>query len=218
MPSSSEFDGQCYLSRYPDLRVNWMFRLTSGGWGYSSKGDHPGREQYRISTVPLKHWQEMGQHELRVPGCDLPGTVYSPNFNSAAYLARYWDVRNSSNFGNNPLAHYQQFGMAEGRIPGYEIINELTPTGGVYSPGTTQFVPLAVAETTQQAEQNQHTHPGDNTVIVPDTTTTDTPAPAQQTSGGGVVAWISGNPIEAAAIGAALLLVFYESKHKKRKK
>lgn len=190
MPSNTEFDAACYLARYYDVR-------TSEKW----------------KNNPYGHYKENGRNEGRAPGCDLPGTFYSPVFDGKAYLARYPDIRQSDTWKNNPLGHYQRSGYKENRIPGYEIITPSSPLGFT-TPGTTQFE--------QDQPEDLNKEPGDGQIIVPVTEDQESAPTDEDTvetpGGGGVVQWAQSNPMEAAAIGAVLLLVIYElSKNKKRR-
>lgn len=211
MPSSPTFNAICYLARYPDLRQKWVFRLVDGGWGYSGSGNHKGREQYKISDNPAKHFNDIGRNEGRVGGCDLPGTMYSNEFNSAAYLARYPDIKISDTWATKPLQHYQTYGIDEGRIPGYELITKDSPIGET-SPGTTLIV--------NSDQPEQAAAPGDDEVYSGiDNSTDDTmDAPMNQSSGGDIMTWITANPIMTAAIAASVLIILHEIKKNKKRK
>jgi hypothetical protein len=189
MPSSTEFDAACYLARYYDVR-------TSDKWKHN----------------PYGHYQENGRNEGRAPGCDLPGTYYSPVFDGKAYLARYPDIRQSSTWRNNPLGHYQKNGYLENRIPGVEIITPSSPLGFT-TPGTTVFEQDLPADTNKE--------PGDGEIIIPPTEgqeSAPTDIDTTETPGPGVIEWAKSNPMEAAAVGAVVLIVIYElSKNKKRR-
>lgn len=232
MPFSKDFNAICYLNNYPDLRKNWAFQSSHGGWLYSGSGNHPGKHQYKISSNPAKHWQDMGQSEGRVPGCMLPGTLFSPEFNGDAYLKRYPDVRFSTTYGTNPLGHYNLYGINEGRIPGYELMTEtqLNNTTGVMTPGTVFIIsdvtPLSgqgtgAASATGAATANindiqtkyaaQNTTPGDGTVqtgvpaVVPPVTSV-TPAPTLSTN---TIMYLAGG-------GLLLFLLLFDKKKKKK--
>ena len=162
MPSGTDFNAICYLARYPDLKDGYMFLSASGNWQY---GKPTNRQLKKLSDNLFWHWQNFGMAEGRVSGCDLPGTIYSANFNASAYLARYPDIRLGINtltgkptgFNVNPQLHYQTIGIYEGRHPGFEIVTSNSPTGMV-SPGTTTAI-----------EDNPQTNvtSGDNTVLQP---------------------------------------------------
>lgn len=214
MPADSKFDPICYLNRYPDLKVGYMYKSADGSWKY---GEATNRQLKKISDNLFWHWQNFGMAEGRVCGCDLPGTIYSNEFNAAAYLARYPDIRLRlqlqysipTDFRNDPEAHYRMYGIYEGRHPGFEILTSASPNGMV-SPGTT----------TMQQDANLPQSPGDGTVISPDnpTDTNSLPLPdsSTQTSTSGFSEWVSSNPILAAGIaGAAIILI---SKNKKKRK
>jgi hypothetical protein len=98
------FNGLCYQARYPDLK-KWI-------------------------GTPLEHWQQYGQQEGRIPGCDPPGTIYSDQFNAECYLENYPDV--AHNWFDSPLQHWIQHGMSEGRHPGCRIL----PPGAVAIQGS----------------------------------------------------------------------------------
>lgn len=158
MPSTANFDPQCYLKRYPDLRdystrkaepglpyierLGWMYQSKDGNWYY---GRTDGRNLKRLQDNLYWHWINFGQKEGRIPGCDLPGTYYSNEFDAQAYLARYPDVSGIS-YGNaafnpyinNPQKHWFEVGQKQGRVPGYEILSSRDFTGEV-APGTSIF-------------------------------------------------------------------------------
>lgn len=216
MPSSLAFDPICYLSRYPDLRTGYMFWSASGKWQY---GNPSNRKLKKLSDDPLWHYQNFGIAEGRVPGCDLPGTNYSNEFNATAYMARYYDIRVGSYYpwNQNPLLHYTKEGIYEGRHPGFEI---LTPRSGsgVVSPGTTTYV----------ADPTPPHHEGDGEVINIDPMSdidigqdevgplVDPPDPGDNT--GDISTWISANPwLVAGVVGAGLLLLHKSKNHKRSK-
>ena len=210
MPSGTDFNAICYLNRYPDLKTGWMYLSASGNWAY---GKPTNRQLKEISQNAFWHWQNFGMKEGRVCGCDLPGTVYSANFNAQAYLARYFDVRIGINtltgkptgFNINPELHYQTIGIFEGRHPGFEIITSNSPQGMV-SPGTTTPI--------EDNPQNNVT-PGDGTVlnpILPDTGTDtipiDTTVIDTSNTGASQNSWF-------IAGGLALLLLLTNKKRKR---
>lgn len=223
MPSSSDFNAICYLNRYPDLKT--MYQDKDGSWKYGKPSNRP-IKNLTEGTNAFWHWQNFGMAEGRVSGCDLPGTVYSNEFNAAAYLARYPDVKGYgltgqvSQWATNPEGHYQTIGIVQNRMPGYEILTPGQPVTGMVSPGTTTTIP---------DDPTQNLTPGDGTIlpalnptdpsggtnllpaaVLPDATPTGTaivPAPAT-----GVMAWIEANPMEAAAIGIGLFLILTKKK------
>src|SRR5574337_173738 len=222
MPYSTEFNAICYLNNYPDLRDKWMFMSTTGKWYYALSGNHPGKHQWKISDNPIKHWQEVGQAEGRVPGCLLPGSVFDTAFNGAAYLARYPDVRENATYSTNPLGHYNTYGIKEGRIPGYEFVtlDQLANTKGISSPGTTQIINVPVSNTPppkgtadintiQDLNKVNMQSPGDGTIIP------TTPPPG--TNPNVTTNILAANPLLIAA-GAGLLLILLLKKRKKTKR
>jgi hypothetical protein len=213
MPSSENFNAICYLNRYPDLKTAVMYFSADGTWKY---GNASNRKLKKVSDDPLWHWQNFGMAEGRVSGCDIAGTNYSNDFNAAAYMARYYDVRigldevsgKPNGWNLNPLGHYQQIGINQGRHPGFEIIKPSTPLG-IVSPGTVISVPDDI--TTAPV-------PGDNApppVIID--TSMDTPTTTTDKTGD-VMTWITANPLIIAGAAAVILILIHESKkHKKRK-
>lgn len=213
MPANLQFNEMCYLARYPDLSNNgWMYKSSDGTWKY---GNPSHRETRRLTDTgnAFWHWQNFGLAEGRVCGCDLPGTNYSNEFNSAAYLARYPDVRGTailnSAFSGNPLGHYQTIGILQGRHPGFEILTSASPVGMV-SPGTTTLI-------MDNPKDNQA--PGDGEIILPPPVGGgDDAAPPvlNDNQPADISTWIAANPaIVAAAAGVLILLL---SKKKKRKR
>lgn len=202
MPSNQDFNGICYLARYNDLSNNpgWMWQsAVDGSWKY---GKTTNRKLKKISDDPFWHWQNFGMKEGRVCGCDLPGTIYSAEFNASAYLSRYYDVRVDAQFKNNPLGHYQQYGIYEGRHPGFEILTSKSMTGMV-SPGTTTML-IDTA--------GNNTTPGDGTIITnPNDIPPTTDAPP---AGFDIQTFVTQNPLIVAAAGGLVLILL----HKKRKR
>ena len=208
--SNPEYNEICYIARYPDIKNGYIFAGTDGVWFYQSnlvKGWVV--QKKKLSDNAFWHWQNFGLAEGRVCGCDLPGTIYSNEFNAAAYLARYADVRVSPDWRNNPLGHYQSSGIYEGRHPGFEILTSASQIGMV-SPGTTtQIVDNPATNLT----------PGDQTIIVnpldvlpPDISpivdiTATAPAPAASLS-----TWIAANPVLMAAIIAGAIIIIKQKK------
>lgn len=114
----ADFNPDCYLARYPDVRQRWH-------------------------GTPEQHWLQHGQFEGREPGCDAPGTTYSPDFNEACYLARYPDVANPELWSGTAIDHWMQFGQAEGRIPGCKI--DPANPGSIPTPGSSTDTPPAAS-------------------------------------------------------------------------
>lgn len=231
MPYSTVFNAACYLANYPGLRRDWLFKLVDGNWTYSSSDNHKGRDQFKISDDPAKHWQVLGQLEGRVPGCMLPGTVFSPQFDGDAYLARYPDVRDPTfGYSSDPQGHYLKYGQKEGRIPGYEIITQtaLNNTTGVFSPGTVLIIDDTTPTDSASGKVNltdlqkdylaQTQGAGDETVIPPPPDTTDTTnTPIDTTSQAfDLNTFITANPVLIAAIAGAIILLISTGKKRKR--
>ncbi len=97
-PVAGAFNEACYLQRYPDVAANWR-------------------------GPAIDHWNQNGQREGRIPGCDA-GTQPAPGgsapvagtFNESCYLQRYPDV--AANWRGPAIDHWNQNGQREGRIPG----------------------------------------------------------------------------------------------------
>ena len=234
MPSDTNFNEICYLARYPDLVT--MYQDADGSWHYGNPSNRT-KKQLHDPGNAFWHWQNFGIAEGRVPGCDLPGTIYSALFNSAAYLARYPDVRGTalinSKYASNPELHYQTIGIGQGRHPGYEVITSAT-FSGVVSPGTTTNVPddpTLLNNAPGDGTVLPSLNPTDPVVTTPPAGTIDpttglpvvvdpvTGLPVTSTTtttGTGISAWITANPMEAVAIGLGLLLILTKKKHKNR--
>lgn len=146
MATTTNFDAYCYLMRYPDVRKNW-------------KG------------TALDHWNQYGQNEKRIPGCDVPDgpyTVsYSNVFDADCYLSRYEDVRLN---GINPQEHWTKYGQNESRIPGCTIYTKVVDPASAAAQG--------VANAGNDAILN-------STVVPPAAGTTATPAQATSTATAG---------------------------------
>ena len=211
MPSSENFNAICYLNRYPDLKTAVMYWSADNVWKY---GNPSNRRLKKISDDPLWHWQNFGMAEGRVCGCDLAGTNYSNDFNSAAYMARYYDVRvgldeqtgKRNGWNLNPLGHYQEIGINQGRHPGFEIIKPSTPIG-IVSPGTVISVPDDITKAPA---------PGDN-APAPDLSNIDPTMDTTNTNNGDFITWITANPIMTAAIAAGILIILHEAKKNKKR-
>lgn len=212
MPADQNFNQVCYLARYPDLANNgWMYLSNDGTWKYGNPRNRQTKNLAQGANT-FWHWQNFGMGEGRVCGCDLPGTTYSNEFNAAAYLARYPDVRGTSimasQYANNPELHYQTIGILQGRHPGFEILSANSPAGMV-SPGTTT-----------QAPDTPILSPGDGTVITaPDgTISTDTSTPVIATDNtSDISTWIAANPLLVAGIVAGVLLLMHHKKPKTKR-
>jgi hypothetical protein len=118
---SQNFDGQAYLSDYPDVARSGMNPL----YHYAKYGRHEGRkikkaadvfdEEYYLENYPdidlqgmdpFEHFMKVGWREMRNPG---------PCFNTREYLIQNPDVNAKS---INPFLHYRQYGKAESRSLG----------------------------------------------------------------------------------------------------
>jgi hypothetical protein len=211
MPASQDYNAICYAARYPDIRSGYIYAGTDGKWYYQSNlvKDHVVQVK-KLSDNEFWHWENFGMAEGRVCGCDLPGTNYSNEFNAAAYLARYPDVRVNPTWKNNPLGHYQQFGIYEGRHPGFEILTSASPVGMV-SPGTTTMI----ADNT-----DNNITPGDGSVVLNpvDTIATGDQTPVITDNTTDVSTWIAANPLLVAGIVAGALLIMHERKKHKTKR
>lgn len=203
MPASSDFNAQAYLQRYPDLNNGYVYKSADGTWKY---GQPTNRELKKLSDNLFWHWQNFGIKEGRVPGADLPGTVYDTTFDAGAYLARYPDVRGIdelsgkvSAYAANPLQHYQTFGMSQGRKPGFELLYQDTPTG-MSSPGTTKNV-VGTLKTVNTGDLN-------SLAVLNPVDLTTTPAIATDNTGD-ITVWIGQNPwlFLGLAVGAGYLLI-----------
>jgi hypothetical protein len=236
MPSSSTFDAQCYINRYPDLRLNkFIMYAVNGLFGFGNTTNDAfssliGVQQaagvktglvtgwqsvYEMPKDAYKHFQERGKAEGRMGGCDLAGTVYENTFNGAAYIARYPDVKENAKYYIDPVSHYQNKGILQSRIPGYEILNEQSNPDGITTPGTTKFISNPYAAKAQADNEAQALHPEDNTIVTRQETTTDTTttaaAPPLTSVSIGTM-----NPTIIAGIG--LLIIILISKKKKNGK
>lgn len=203
--SNPEYNELCYIARYPDIKNGYIFAGTDGVWYYQSNLVKGWAFQHKkLSDNAFWHWQNFGMSEGRVCGCDLPGTQYSTDFNSGAYLARYADVRISPDWKNNPQGHYEKFGIYEGRVPGFEIITSLT-SPGMASPGTT----------TQVLDNPAiNVVPGDSSIVTTDPLAIDTTANTTVSAPASVSTWIAANPTLVAAIIAGVVIIA-SKKHKK---
>lgn len=122
----AQFNGACYLKRYPDLDAGWV-----------KKG------------LPiLLHFTRHGYAEKRKPGCDVvapvvvkppvvtpapvivkppvvvttPAVSATPAFNEACYLKRYPDVVAAwTSKGLKAIDHYNIHGKKENRKPGCDV-------------------------------------------------------------------------------------------------
>ena len=221
MPSSTEFNAECYIARYPDLQdrsiqrarrglpleeqFGWMYKSTDGKWHYGRTNN---RKLKRIQDDPYWHWINFGMSEGRVPGCDLPGTYYEPIFDAAAYIARYPDVSGKSYSGsknpyiNNPLGHWLEIGQKQGRKPGYELLNN-EKYNGIVSVGAAKFQPFTDTQGRQQEYEDKTQSPGTGTRVDSGTELPEQPVPGKSNL----------ILIAAIAVGGYLLL-----KNKKRGK
>lgn len=103
---SNDFNAQCYLNRYPDIRQNSHY-----------------------SPDPYQHYIEYGMYEGRLPSCDPPEIRYDTAFDAVCYLDRYPDLQ--QHFGsdyNRAYQHWIEYGQKEGRKPGcvYLVPTETT--------------------------------------------------------------------------------------------
>lgn len=122
----AQFNGACYLKRYPDLDAGWV-----------KKG------------LPLLlHFKRHGYAEKRKPGCDVvapvvvkppvvvtppvvvkppavvtPPVSTNPEFNETCYLKRYPDVVAAwTSKGLKAIDHYNIHGKKENRKPGCDVV------------------------------------------------------------------------------------------------
>ena len=218
------------MNRYPDLKT--MYQDKDGSWKYGKPSNRPIKD-LTSGQNPFWHWTNFGMKEGRVCGCDLPGTVYSNEFDAAAYTARYPDIKGYgattgqvSQWTNNPEQHYQTIGILQNRQPGFEIVLPGVPITGMVSPGTT---------TTTPDDPTQNLTPGDGTVL-PAVTPTGAPAvipnlpantvlvnataapaatPVNVGPGSEIMTWIQANPMYAAAIGIGVVLILTKKKKAK---
>lgn len=222
MPYSTTFNAQCYVANYPDVKQNkYIFKLVDGSFAVSNS-KHSGREEYNIQSDPYKHYDKIGRSQGRVPGCLLNGSIFSPEFNGTAYLARYPDVARSE-WKSNPLGHWNGSGQAEGRIPGFELVTpqQLSDAKGFSTPGTTLLINVpsnpvnsqtpAIPGTTDVNQlQSDFLESNPNQRL--DNSGTNTATTTSSTTGN----FLTSNPLILVA-GAGLLFLILKKKKKTKK-